>query len=406
MRKVFFFLILLIFSSYCDVKNTDGVIIFDRQFDGQAEMTLNSTGLGIGVLPSSNLHINGNSMISTQLFIGGSDGSSNLNVNGTIGYEFQTVTSSTNLSGNSMVFIDTSLGDITISLPDASTMTGRKYMIKKTSPLNIVTIQNEDGSDIEIYEELSLLENSMGSLSVISASDNWHILNIDGDGSITLEGLISWWKFDETSGNTASDSSNDFNNPGSVTNIAAGNIGVASIFGRGLDLDGDDDYISITHAPSLNVGNIVSVSSWVYIRDLSGADRPAIFTTRRDNTAGSWQFELGTGNGGTGRICLTSPGAWNAETNNNVVASGNWYHIAFTKSGTNVGDTKIYLNGVSQTLLTDNPQTWVDNSSVKLIGGGTSLGVFQFFDGIIADVRIYDRALTAAEIQGLYLQGQ
>jgi hypothetical protein len=115
---------------------------------------------------------------------------------------------------------------------------------------------------------------------------------------------------------------------------------------------------------------------------------------------------LGTGNGGTGRICLTSPGAWNAETNNNVVASGNWYHIAFTKSGTNVGDTKIYLNGVSQTLLTDNPQTWVDNSSVKLIGGGTSLGVFQFFDGIIADVRIYDRALTAAEIQGLYLQGQ
>lgn len=402
MKNVLFFFFFTSFSVFCDVKDLDGIMKFDIQMDGQSEMTLNSTGLGIGVLPSANLHVDGNTIISEQLSVGGSGGSANLTINGTIGYGFQTVTSSTNLSGNSMVFVDTSLGDITLNLPEASTVTGRKYMIKKTSLLNNITIQAS--RDIEDYSEISLIVNEMGSLSVLSASGNWHILNLTGDGSVTLEGLISWWKFDETSGSLASDSSNDNNNLGTINNISAANIGVSGKLNQALDLDGSDDYVSITSDASLDVGNVVSVLAWVYLRDVT--DRPTIFSTRRNNLAGSWQFELGNGNGGSARVCLSSPGQWNAETNNDVVAEDGWYHVAFTKSGTSVGDTKIYVNGASETLITDNPQTWVDNGSEKLIGAGASLGAVYFIDGIIDDVRIYNRALTSDEVQSVYLQGQ
>ena len=111
--------------------------------------------------------MNGNAIISEQLFVGGSSGSSNLNVNGTIGYGFQTVTSSTTLSGNSIVLVDSSAGNITLSLPEASSYSGRKYTIKKTSPLNRISIR--DGGFIDNFSDVSLSVNNMGSLSVIMA---------------------------------------------------------------------------------------------------------------------------------------------------------------------------------------------------------------------------------------------
>jgi hypothetical protein len=82
MKNILTALFLLSSACFCDVLSTDGKIRFDIQSDGQAEMTLNSTGLGILTLPSSNLHVNGNAIISEQLYVGGSSGSSNLNVNG------------------------------------------------------------------------------------------------------------------------------------------------------------------------------------------------------------------------------------------------------------------------------------------------------------------------------------
>ncbi len=120
MKNILTALFLLSSTCFCDVLSTDGKIRFDTRMDGQAEMTLNSTGLGIGVLlPSSNLHVNGNAIISEQLFVGGSSGSSNLNVIGTIGYGVQTVSSNATLGDSSVVLVDSSSDNITLTLPYA-----------------------------------------------------------------------------------------------------------------------------------------------------------------------------------------------------------------------------------------------------------------------------------------------
>ena len=82
MRIILLFLLISPLFLNADIKSTSGEIEFDVQSDQQAELTLNSTGLGIGTSPSGNLHVNGNSILSDQVYIGEATGSSNLNING------------------------------------------------------------------------------------------------------------------------------------------------------------------------------------------------------------------------------------------------------------------------------------------------------------------------------------
>jgi hypothetical protein len=142
-----------------DVQSPNGTINFDVQSDGQTEMNLNTTGLGIGATPAANLHVGGNAIVSQQLFVGGSSGSSNLNITGTLGYSVQTVSSNTTLAEYSIVLVDTSSSNITLTLPSASSTTGRTYKIKRITNddhgLKVTSSDNIDG--LSDYYDLSQL---------------------------------------------------------------------------------------------------------------------------------------------------------------------------------------------------------------------------------------------------------
>jgi hypothetical protein len=72
-----------------------------------------------------------------------------------------------------------------------------------------------------------------------------------------------------------------------------------------------------------------------------------------------------------------------------------WYHCAFTYDGTN---SALYVNGVACTLTgVTTPQT--GTPSIVRVG---SWGSGEYFNGQIDDVRIYNRALTQAEITQVY----
>jgi len=110
-----FFLLILFTSTLtlsADVRSANGTIKFDVNSDSAEEMFLNSTGLGVGVSPSTKLHVNGNALITGPLFIGGSSGSDDLNIRGTIGYQVQTVNANATLSGNTTVLVDTSSDNV------------------------------------------------------------------------------------------------------------------------------------------------------------------------------------------------------------------------------------------------------------------------------------------------------
>lgn len=385
----------LMASLMADVKSTNGLIKFDAQMDNQAEMILNPTGLGIGISPSANLHVNGNTFVTNQIFVGGSSGSSNLHVNGTIGYGFQTVTSSTTLSGNSIVLADTSTGNIVLSLPEASTYAGRKYTIKKTSTLNSLFIR--DGGFIDDYSDITMSVNNMGSLSVISHSGNWHILMISGNGDmIASENLVGWWKFDETDGTSANDSSLNSNEGTLAASLSFSGNGTTGSINRALTFDGIDDYIQAPDDDSLNPEKI-TISAW--IKADSFTNNQDIISKRNSSNIGGYVWET-SGTSGDVRLWHYISGAWN----NTIVTipTGQWSLVTSTYDGETING---YINGVLEASNTTPSGPLNNDNGVFRIAANT-VSLARFLKAQLDDIRIYNRALTASEIQALYNQGQ
>ena len=395
MRLVYLLFLISVSALSADVKGTTGQIKFDTQMDNQAEMTLNSTGLGIGIIPSTNLHVNGNALVSNQIFVGGSSGSSNLNVNGTIGFGFQAVTSSTTLSGNSIVLADTSSGNIVLSLPEASSHEGRKYTIKKTSTLNNLSIR--DGGFIDHYSDLNLSQDYMGSLSVVSSAGNWHILNISGNGELLpSENLIGWWKLDEKTGVSATDSSITLND-GSLNNSTFSTNSALSNLNSGLYLDGINDYVTITYTSSYEI-DFITLSIWVYPTSTGQNDQ--LFSKDNSGSNRSWQFR--ENNDGTVRfIVFDDDDSSNGQiTSTNTLALNDWNHVAGTWDGS---DIKLFINGQFDSSTSFSGLLNKDETNNAFLGRSEN-GDPGYFEGRLDDARIYNRALTEDEINTLFNQ--
>ena len=130
-----------------------------------------------------------------------------------------------------------------------------------------------------------------------------------------------------------------------------------------------------------------------------------------------------TVNGNYGQLALFSDGAIEAETRNsgiygyykytssNPIILNTWSHVCWTQDGSG---PKIYFNGVSQTL-TDQATphdltTWfsylssINESDIGRFNRVSGDG--DYFNGSLDDVRIYNRALSATEINQLYTVGR
>ncbi|MCX6270714.1 MAG: right-handed parallel beta-helix repeat-containing protein [Bacteroidetes bacterium] len=162
-----------------------------------------------------------------------------------------------------------------------------------------------------------------------------------------------------------------------------------------LNFDGANDYVNVIYDSSLNVGNLLTVEAWIKPDDLS--NRRVIYTTRKTNSAGSWQLETGIGSGGTNRVAVSGVNTWVAQTEDNAVLPGEWNHIVYTRSGTGAGTHKIYVNGVLQNLTSNDGYGFVDNTSDRLIGAGTNID--QYFDGKIDEIRLWNIVRPENEIR-------
>ena len=90
-------------------------------------------------------------------------------------------------------------------------------------------------------------------------------------------------------------------------------------------------------------------------------------------------------------------------TSNSALVNNQWSHVAGTLQNSRV---KLFINGVEDSSHQINNFSSITSTSYDLSIGrfGTYSG--YYFDGKLDDVRIYDRALSAAEVQALYNMGQ
>lgn len=390
MTRLFIVLLILTSSLMADVISTKGQIKFKTQIDNQADMTLNSTGLGIGSTPSTNLHVNGNAIVSEQVLVGGSSGSSNLNVNGTIGYGMLTVTSSQTLGSSSMVLVNPSSGNISLSLPTANSCKGRVYHIKRIKAnehyVRLTSSDNLDNSNnaIDIHD--------MQTLMVISDGTAWYNMSPENVATqiVASSNLVGWWKLDETGGNTVLDSSLNGNHgvyEGSIES-SIGKISSAISFNGAseqVEIPNESFYDSLTTA--------ITISCWFRVETF---DTPwQALVTKGDN---SWRVHRHlTGN----VLTFTITGTSNSLSATTEVNDGLWHHIAAVYDGS---FKYIYIDGVLDNSVAS---TGTIKSNDYAIGIGENIQHnTREWEGDIDDVRIYNKGLSSSEVSLIYSQGQ
>jgi len=193
-------------------------------------------------------------------------------------------------------------------------------------------------------------------------------------------GLVAAYAFDEGQGSIVVDFST--NNNGGVVNGATWTVGR---YGRALFFDGTDALVTVANSTSLRLRTGMTLEAWVNPTGASTGWADVIY--KADDTYYLEGFSsAGTpATGGTFASSLVfSP---------NPLSPGVWTHLAATYDTVTL---RLYINGVQ---VASRPQTGqIQSSTFPLTIGGDEL-YGQFFAGIIDEVRVYNRALTAAEIQ-------
>jgi hypothetical protein len=212
-------------------------------------------------------------------------------------------------------------------------------------------------------------------------------------------GLVGYWKFDEGTGTTASDSSGNGNH-GTLMN---GPIWIDGKRLKALDFDGVDDYVEVPHSTTLTFPNF-TLEAWIYLRTDIGNEQRRIISKQYTEQR-SYSFDIfGNGySGSTGNQLVLSIGngaTWINFMSTTHLTKETWYYVVGTHEGTT---SKIYINGGLDKEGTTTTQT-TDNPAPLTIGCSHETGpenphISAFFPGIIDDVRIYDRALSQQEIQ-------
>ncbi len=220
-------------------------------------------------------------------------------------------------------------------------------------------------------------------------------------------GLVGWWRFDEGSNATAFDSSGN-GNDGTILN---GNFGGAKVGASALEMDGgNNSIVNIPISDSLRTTDKkITVMAWAYLNDwnhvdIIGHSYPFVFFgfhNEKDTgtRAFKWQVATKLDTDCPTNDCRSTIFAQpNASQPMNL---GTWYHLAGTYDGTTV---TLYVNG---------QEFGSDSFSKVLPMPNTDFTISGFRDpdtnvikdeinGKIDDVRLYNRALSATEIQNIY----
>lgn len=423
MRSIALFILLFCFyqksSLFANIESATGNILFDVNNDGNSELILNQTGLGIGTMsPSANLHVAGNAIIdSGMVMIGTTSANSTLEINGSLGMSVETISSNTTISDNaSIVLVDASSGNLSLTLPFAGNVTGRLYKIKMISTSSNVNILG--GGLIDATEQLNINSDSstLGSVDLIASGNKWHILNLTGTGTSTqvaADNLLGYWKLDETSGTTAVDSGSLSSN-GTLTNgfTFSANSTTGSL-SNALSFDGNDDYISIGDIAGFDIGTSdLSITAWIKTTAALATDNDIYSILLNDSPGGignaGWGFTLRGGGVYKGlvfrfkesAIIDTVPTSDQTAT----LTDGSWHFVAC--SADRDGNAVLYIDGVNvRTKDISANSGAIESGSTTAVIGSSSNGATFFFNGSIDDVRFYNKALSASEINTLYTSG-
>ncbi|MDP2934037.1 MAG: LamG domain-containing protein [bacterium] len=208
-------------------------------------------------------------------------------------------------------------------------------------------------------------------------------------------GLVGYWAMDEGNGTIAGDKSGN-GSSGTLTGTPAPSW-TDGKRGKALSFDGTNSYINLNNASSVIGLGTGSFSNFAWIKTSATGVRQQIMSFGSTTaTYGNW-FYVDTTNKVRDDVSVQA-GPSSAVT----VTDGNWHYVGVVNNATVV---QIYVDGVAS----GSPSGLTpDIHSGSVVIGRSLLGYIDFygFQGLIDDVRLYNRALSATEVAALYRAGE
>jgi prepilin-type N-terminal cleavage/methylation domain-containing protein len=217
-------------------------------------------------------------------------------------------------------------------------------------------------------------------------------------------GLVGWWKLDDASGATSTDSSGN-GNDGTLTGSPLPTWttnGNGQINGA-LTFTGTSQYVNVPDAPSLQLSGSWTVSSWVKIYALptSGSQITMLEKTAPPGVNYFLDLENNGWTAGLGWIVWFQDTIGNPGIAKYIPASVNlniWYHLVGVWDSSS-GNLYLYLNG--QLVATNHPSIVPSSAGGEPLTIGDPTNRYDQ-EATIDDVRVYNVALTASQVQWLY----
>ena len=196
---------------------------------------------------------------------------------------------------------------------------------------------------------------------------------------------VAAYGFDAGSGTTAADQSGN-GNTGTIANATWATIGK---FGKALSFNGTNAAVTVPDSSSLDLTTGMTLEAWVNpnpggdFRTLVVKERPGDLVYGLYSSSDTNRPQSQVTIGGTVRLLNGTA----------TIPTGAWTHLAATYDGTT---QRLYVNGTQVSTLAVSGAITTSNNPLKI--GGNSIWA-EWFTGLIDEVRVYNRALSAAEIQ-------
>ncbi|HWH68088.1 MAG TPA: LamG-like jellyroll fold domain-containing protein, partial [Candidatus Sulfotelmatobacter sp.] len=306
--------------------------------------------------------------------------------------------SRTNLAGQAATFSAVASGSEPLSycwcwngvgLNDGGRMSGAT-----TNALSIASVQASDAGDYTL-----VVTNSMGSVTSAVATLT---VTVPGSCSPAPAGLISWWPGDTDAKDIVS------TNNGTLQNGAS--INPNGFVGGAFSFDGVNDFVRIPDAPALRPANL-TVEAWVLFTSLNSSGNSSagqqyiVFkqNTRSSNFEGYYLGKTRRTGGDAFTFGVSSAaGQYVGANSTPLIKTGVWYHVAGVRGPNFI---QLYVNGQLASQATVSFAQNYGNYPLYLGTSGQSYWDRKLA-GLLDEVSLYSRALTATEIAAIYTAGR
>src|SRR6185295_18245674 len=196
-------------------------------------------------------------------------------------------------------------------------------------------------------------------------------------------GLVAAYTFNEGTGTTVSDLSGN----GNTGTISGATWTTSGKFGNALMFNGTSAKVTMANSTSLRLTTGMTLEAWIF-----PTATPTYWRSVVDKNVDGYYLMASSSVGNRPAVGGTWTGGNQNTIGPSVLAVNTWTHLAATFDG---ATARLFVNGVQ--VASQAQPTPLAATTGTLQIGGNSYG--EYFAGRIDEVRIYNRALSATQIQ-------